>query len=89
MFSQIAVLEAGAFFPCSVHWLRFLQDFVATILLVGWGAEVGKNFSPRFKQGCIFRFLCSHRELCEDHVLTSAYVKIFRTVTRNAVNKSD
>ena len=39
-------------------------------------------------QGCIFRLTCSHRELTEDHVLTSAYVKIFRTVTRNAVNKS-
>ena len=39
-------------------------------------------------QGCIFRLMCSHRELTKDHVLTSAYVKIFRTVTRNAVNKS-
>jgi len=39
-------------------------------------------------QGCIFRLPCSYRELTEDHVLTSAYVKIFRTVTRNAVNKS-
>ena len=39
-------------------------------------------------QGCIIRLTCSHPELTEDHVLTSAYVKIFRTVTRNAVNKS-
>ena len=39
-------------------------------------------------QGGIFRLSCSHRELTKDHVLTSAYVKIFRTVTRNAVNKS-
>ena len=39
-------------------------------------------------QGCIFRLTCSHPELTEDHVLTSAYVKFFRTVTRNAVNKS-
>ena len=39
-------------------------------------------------QGCIFRLTCSHPELTEDHVLTSAYVKIFRTVTRNAVKKS-
>ena len=39
-------------------------------------------------QGCIFRLTCSHPELTEDHVLTSAYVKIFRTVTKNAVNKS-
>ena len=34
-----------------------------------------------------FRLSCSHRELTKDHVLTSAYVKIFRTVTRNAVNR--
>ena len=39
-------------------------------------------------QGCIFRLTCSHPELTEEHVLTSAYVKIFRIVTRNAVNKS-
>ena len=39
-------------------------------------------------QRCIFRLTCSHPELTEDHVFTSAYVKFFRTVTRNAVNKS-
>ena len=39
-------------------------------------------------QGCIFRLTCSYPELTEDHVLTSAYVKIFRTATRYAVNKS-
>ena len=39
-------------------------------------------------QGFIFRLTCSYPELTEDHVLTSAYVKISRTVTRNAVNKS-
>ena len=39
-------------------------------------------------QGFIFCLTCSYPELTEDHVLTSAYVKIFRTVTRNAVNKS-
>ena len=39
-------------------------------------------------QGCISCGTCSCPELTEDHVLTSAYVKIFRTVTRNAVNKS-
>ena len=39
-------------------------------------------------QGCIFRLTCSHPELTKDHVFTSAYVEIFRTVTRNAVNKS-
>ena len=38
--------------------------------------------------GVHFRLTCSHPELTKDHVLTSAYVKIFRTVMRNAVNKS-
>ena len=38
-------------------------------------------------QGCISCGTCSYPELTEDHVLTSAYVKIFRTGTRNAVNK--
>ena len=46
------------------------------------------QFFSCFDQGCIFRLTCSHPELTEDHVLTSANVKIFRTVTRNAVNKS-
>ena len=45
-------------------------------------------FDTHDEQGCIFRLTCSHPELTEDHVLTSGYVKIFRTVTRNAVNKS-
>ena len=39
-------------------------------------------------QGCISCGMCSYPELTKDHVLTSAYVYIFRTVTRNAVNKS-
>ena len=39
-------------------------------------------------QGCISCGMCSYPELTKDHVLTSAYVNIFRTVTRNAVNKS-
>ena len=40
------------------------------------------------QQGCISCGTCSYLELTEDHVLTSAYVKIFRIITRNAVNKS-
>ena len=44
--------------------------------------------NPPHYQGCIFRLTCFHSELTKDHVLTSAYVKICRTVTRNAVNKS-
>ena len=47
-----------------------------------------QKFCPHLDQGCIFRLTCSHPELTEDHVLTSEYVKIFRTVTRNAENKS-
>ena len=39
-------------------------------------------------QGCIFRLMCSHRELTKDRVHTSGYVKIFRIVTRNPANKS-
>ena len=39
-------------------------------------------------QGCISCGTCSYSELTEDHVLPSAKVKIFRTVMRNAVNKS-
>ena len=50
-------------------------------------AHIGSRL-PSAVQRCIFRLTCSHPELTEDHVLTSAYVKIFRTVMRNAVNKS-
>ena len=39
-------------------------------------------------QGCISCETCSYPELTEDHVLTSAYFKIFRTATRKYVNKS-
>ena len=49
------------------------------------------NVSLKYRaceEGCIFCLTCSHPELTEDHVLTSACVKFFRTVTRNAVNKS-
>ena len=48
----------------------------------------GDNLDCGYGQGCIFRLTCSYPELNKDHVLTSAYVKIFRTVTRNVVNKS-
>ena len=42
----------------------------------------------RSRQGCINRGTCSHPELTQDQVLTSAYVIIFCTVATNAVNKS-
>ena len=51
------------------------------------GAMVSKNTHCIALQGCISCGTCSYLELTEDHVLTSAYVKIFRIVTRNAVNK--
>ena len=38
--------------------------------------------------GVHFTLTCSHHELTKDHLLKSAYGKIFRTFTRNAVNKS-
>ena len=47
-----------------------------------------KTFQQCPDQGCISCGTCSYPELTEDHVLTSAYVKFFRIVTRNAVNKS-
>ena len=53
--------------------------------LIRMVVEEGLNQLPYqvgWDQGCIFRLTCSYP------VLTSAYVKIFRTVTRYAVNKS-
>ena len=60
-------------------------------LLTSWKEKRTTGFRISWAiqdQGCIFRLTCSYPELTEDHVLTSAYVKIFRTVTRNAVSKS-
>ena len=34
------------------------------------------TFLSNSSQGCIFRLTCSHPELAEDHVLTSAYDSI-------------
>ena len=39
-------------------------------------------------QWCINRVTCSHPELTQDHVLTSAYIRIFLTVATNGVNES-
>ena len=50
--------------------------------------DLNLNHTSASKQGCIFSLTCSHPELTKDHVLTSAHIKIFITVTRNAVNKS-
>ena len=48
-----------------------------------WRIVSAKNGKPH--QGCIFRLTYSYPELTKDHVLTSAYVEIFRTVTRKCL----
>ena len=66
-------------------WPRLTQN--ALLDGVGW-LKASALYSLFCPQGSIFRLTCSFPELTKDHVLTSAYVKIFRTVTRNAVNNS-
>ena len=56
--------------------------------LVGSIPGQGVQVVHEHRQGCISCGTCSYPELTKDHVLTSAYVKIFKTVTRNAINKS-
>ena len=53
-----------------------------------WNEHELQNACHTEQQGCISCGPCSCPELTEDRVLPSAYVEIFRTVTRNAVNKS-
>ena len=48
--------------------------------------QLARSLIPGFhkindNQGCISCGTCSYPELTKDHVLTSAYVKIFRNVT--------
>ena len=75
---------------------RFLSGVVR---IRGEGVDDAEIFRPflankrsvldvELSQGCISCLTCSFPEQTKDHVLTSAYVNIFRTVTRNAVNKS-
>ena len=56
--------------------------------LMGYYCPVMMGYYGIIEQGCISCGTCSYPELTEDHVLTNAYVKIFRTVTKNAVIKS-
>ena len=74
------------------------QDDVAWLRWVIIQASAGKTSEVNihckrvktvntFTRGAFFRLTHSHHELTKDHVLTNAYVKIFRTVTRNAVNE--
>ena len=83
-------------FPC---WGFIPVMMRAMIMMANWPCSMFGNLFWKWceqwihswvydNQGCIFRLTCSHPELTKDRVLTSAYVKIFRTVTRNAVNKS-
>ena len=67
---------------------EYANSKLVEVVTVAVTKELTAFFAFANKQGCIFRLTCSHHELTEDHVLTSAYVKILRTVTRNAVNKS-
>ena len=64
------------------------DDDVSNIRNYGGDDDVSNICNCGGDQGCISCGTCSYLELTEDHVLTSAYVKIFRIVTRNAVNKS-
>ena len=73
------------------HWCgRSLFDRIgfALILVYHFLCKCPSSIVDSWFQGCISCGTCSYLELTEDHVLTSAYVKIFRIVTRNAVNKS-
>ena len=74
--SALAIDTWGMKYSCD------LCDFKATF------KHALKIPSPRVHQGCISCGTCSYPELTEDHVLTSAFVKIFRIATRNAINKS-
>ena len=76
---------------CATSFIQLLKNATLSLSVYALIKIFGKPSSfvnITELQGCIFRLTCSHPELTEDHVLTSSYVKIFRTVTRNAVNKS-
>ena len=74
---------------CSILFLQHISEAQkAKDVPVSPRVESSEIEVFRWVQGCISCGPCSYPELTEDHVLTSAYVKIFRTVTRNAVNKS-
>ena len=95
-FPQLAeISDSGR--TCATLLLEYFRYWFYNVnrrWLIGssWGrwnfATIEVKCSLSLRQGCIFCLTCSYPELTEDHVLTSAYVKIFRTITRNAVNKS-
>ena len=67
-----------------------ITELSQMVMVVLFSKITSRNFyfASIGEQGCISCGTCSYLELTEDDVLTSAYVKIFRIVTRNAVNKS-
>ena len=77
----------------NISWTSFKQiktkvwNWIVLITFMPYQRMYEQN-KHIFNAGVHFRLMCSHRELTKDHVLTSVYIKIFRTVTRNAVNKS-
>ena len=77
--------------PANLCWCQNITSGSYALHVVLWiccGRAHTVELEPAQRQGCISCGTCSYPELTEDHVLTSAYVKIFRIVTRNAVNKS-
>ena len=93
--SELKVVWPGCqkYSSCTEVWCLATSEYLALI----FGNLLSENQSVQnclawvskvYKQGYINRGTCSHPELTSGHVLTSAYVIIFRAVTRNAVNKS-
>ena len=83
LFSRLEWYDPGGWrwLLCACMLWIIVVDVAVVIITVRWSTGCPK-------QGCIFHLTCSHHELTKDHVLTNTYVKFFRTVMRNAVNKS-
>ena len=67
-------------------WFFFASDQAGGVGI--WANQVVVLMPWHGHQGCIHCLTCSHPELTQDKVLTSAYVIIFCTVATNALNKS-
>ena len=91
---KIVQLWDWSFWASLLAWTVLLEDCWPIITIhpsvypTHKALQSSKQASDWSQQGCISCLTCSYPELTKDHVLTSAYVNIFRTVTRNAVNKS-
>ena len=88
------ILRAGNSYIVPGIWTAKLDFYQISIILLKCTRIIfvlkqsPKLFQYGWVQGCISCGMCSYPELTKDHVLTSAYVNIFRTITRNALNKS-